>query len=393
MLKKENIDLNEKSKEEIVASISKAVEEGNAEGQVNGMVDLMNYVAYDAAQKVVRARIESESDSAILTARGVKQLTSEEKKYFNDLIKYMKDSQSLETIPNVMPETSINRIYEDLEAEHEILGVVDFQNVTGIVETIIRTGDVQSAVWGPLNDEIRKQLDSGFQKRSVNLYKLSAYLPVAKAYLDLGPDWLETFIRRMIVESLSMGLEGAIVNGDGKECPIGMNRDLAGNVVEGVYPKKTAIAIKNLKPATYGALLALLSNNGKRKIKEVILVVNPYDYFTKIYPAITILNSMGSYISNVLPFPTKIIQCPDLEQGEAVFGVGKKYFMGLGSNQKIEKSDEYRFLEDERVYVGKMYGNGFPKDNVSFLTLDITEMEALTMEVVVTDADENEGSY
>ena len=393
MLKEKNIDLNEKSKEEIVNSISKAVEEGNAEEQVNGMVDLMNYVARDAAQKVVRARSVADNDSAILTARGVKQLTSEEKKYFNDLIKYMKDSASLESVPEVMPETTINRIYEDLEAEHEILKVVDFQNVTGIVETIIRTGDVSAAWWGPLNDEIKKQLDNGFQKKKVDLYKLSAYLPIAKAYLDLGPNWLETFIRRMIVEALSMGLEKAIVTGDGKECPIGMNRDLDGSVVGGVYPKKTAIAVNNLKPTTYGSLLALLTNNGKRKVNEVILVVNPFDYFTKIYPAITILNSMGSYISNVLPFPTKIIQCPDLAQGEAVFGIGKQYFMGLGSNQKIEKSDEYHFLEDERVYLGKMYGNGFSKDNVSFLNLDISEMEALSMEVVVTDADQPEGSY
>ena len=393
MLKEENIDLNEKSKEEIVNSINEAVKNGDAEKQVDGMVDLINYVARDAAQKVVKARSVADSDSAILTARGVKQLTSEERKYFNDLIKYMKDSQSLETIPNVMPETTINRIYEDLEAEHEILGAIDFQNVTGIIETIVRTGDVEAAWWGPLNDEIKKQLDNGFEKKPVNLYKLSAYLPVAKAYLDLGPEWLETFIRRMIVEALSMGLEKAIVTGNGKDCPIGMNRDLDGNVVAGVYPEKTAIAVTNLKPSTYGALLALLTNNGKRKIKEVILAVNPMDYFTKIYPAITILNSMGSYIDNVLPFPTKVIQCPDLEQGKAVFGVGKQYFMGLGSNQKIEKSDEYHFLEDERVYLGKMYGNGFPKDNVSFLNLDISEMQALTMEVVVTDADENEGSY
>lgn len=393
MLKEENKDLNEKSKEEIVNSISKAVEEGNAEGQVNGMVDLMNFVARDAAQKVIKARGIAENDSAILTARGVKQLTSEEKKYFNDLIKYMKDSQSLETIPNVMPVTTINRIYEELEAEHEILTVIDFQNVTGIIETIVRTGDVESAWWGPLNEEVKKQLDNGFKKEHVNLYKLSAYLPVAKAYLDLGPEWLETFIRRMIVEALAMGLEKAIVTGNGKDCPKGMDRDLSGAVIDGVVPKRTPIAVKNLKPETYGALLALLSNNGKRKVKEVILVVNPFDYFKKIYPAVTILNAMGAYISNVFPFPTKVIQCPDLDQGEAVLGIGKQYFMGLGSNQKIEKSNEYHFIEDETVYLGKMYGNGFPKDNASFLNLDISEMEALTVEVVVNDADEPEGSY
>lgn len=388
-LKEQNKDLNLKTKEEIVNSIGQAVKDGNSEKQVEGMIDLMNFVANDAAERACRAKNIEDADDAILTARGVKLLTSEEKKYFKDLAKAIKDETSLSTLPVAMPVTTINRIYEDLEAEHEILGVVDFHNVTGVIETIIRTGDIDAAWWGKLTDEVKKKLDNGFEKRSVNLYKLSAYLPIAKAYLDLGPEWLETFIRRMIVESLSMGLEKAIVTGDGKDCPIGMNRDLKGNVVEGVYPEKTAIKVNNLKPATYGALLAMLTNNGRRKVKEVVLGVNPYDYFTKIYPAITVLNSMGLYINNVLPFPTTIIQLPDLAQGKAVFGVGKQYYMGLGCEKKIESSDEYHFIEDERVYLGKLYGNGFPKDNTSFLNLDISDMEALTIELTIDGTSSN----
>lgn len=382
-LKDENKDLKEKTKEEIVATISKAVEENNAEAQVNGMIDLMNFVAKDAADRAVKARNEKDNDCAILTARGVKQLTSEETRYYKALAEHIKNEGSLSTVPDVMPTTSINRIYEDLEEEHEILSVIDFQNVTGIIETIIRTGDVESAWWGKLDDEVKKKLDNGFAKEKVNLKKLSAYLPIAKSYLDLGPAWLETFIRRMFVESLSMGLEDGIVDGTGKEEPIGMTRNLKGAVEEGVYPKKTAISIKNLKPETYGALLALLTKNGKRKVKEVILIVNPLDYFTKIFPAITVLNSLGAYVDKVLPFPTKIIQSSKLEANEALIGLGKQYFMGLGSERKIEKSDEYHFLEDERVYLGKLYGDGFPKDNDSFIRLDISDMEKLTVELLI----------
>lgn len=37
-------------------------------------------------------------------------------------------------------------------------------------------------------------------------------------------------------------------------------------------------------------------------------------------------------------------------------GIAKKYFMGIGagSSGKIEYSDEYQFLEDNRVYTTKM---------------------------------------
>ncbi|WP_235640253.1 hypothetical protein [Clostridioides difficile] len=45
--------------------------------------------------------------------------------------------------------------------------------------------------------------------------------------------------------------------------------------------------------------------------------------------------------------------------------------MGIGSAGKIEYSDEYKFLEDVRVYLAKQYATGTPKDNFSFLVFDI----------------------
>ena len=36
-------------------------------------------------------------------------------------------------------------------------------------------------------------------------------------------------------------------------------------------------------------------------------------------------------------------------------GIAKNYFMGLGSQQKILKSDDYHFIEDETVYLAKMF--------------------------------------
>ncbi len=41
----------------------------------------------------------------------------------------------------------------------------------------------------------------------------------------------------------------------------------------------------------------------------------------------------------------------------------------------IEYDDSYKFLQRERVYAGHLYGNGKPKDNNSFLVLDISELQ------------------
>lgn len=374
-----NLDLS-LTNEELKTKMQEAVESGDNEKQVEALTELMQYIAQETTMEVTKTMRQTNNDNMIMTSRGAKLLTSEEIKYYNKLSEAMKTNQSISDIDVVMPTTVIDRIFEDLEAQHPLLSKINFQNVTGMVEIIVRTGDVTPAWWGKLTDEIKKELESGFEKKPVNLYKLSAFLPICKAHLDLGPAWLDSFIRRFIVEALSLGLEAGIVTGTGKDQPIGMNRDLEGAVKEGVYPEKAAIAIKDLSPATMGALAAELTNEGKRAVTKLLMVVNPIDYLTKIFPATTVLNANGTYVNNVLPFPTDVVQCAEVATGKAIVGLASKYFMGLGSTKKIENSDEYHFLEDERVYIGKLYGNGFPVDNSSFLNVDISAIPSVTFE-------------
>ncbi|MEI4896637.1 hypothetical protein Q8G71_35695, partial [Klebsiella pneumoniae] len=55
-------------------------------------------------------------------------------------------------------------------------------------------------------------------------------------------------------------------------------------------------------------------------------------------------------------------------------------------NGRIEYSDDYHFLEDERVYLIKLYANGFPVDNNAFLNLDITGLQPMTYRVTTVPA-------
>lgn len=380
----ENLDLK-LSNEELKTKMEEAVKSGDNAKQVEAMTELMQYVAQEATREAKETMKALNNDNAIMTARGAKLLTSEEVNYYSKVIEAMKTNSSLTNIEVTMPITIIDRVFEDLEVQHPLLSIIDFQNVTGMIETIVRTGDVAPAWWGKLTDAIEKELESGFEKKSVNLYKLSAFLPICKAHLDLGASWLDSFIRRFFVEALSLGLEDAIVAGTGKDQPIGMNRDLEGAVVEGVYPEKATVPISDLKPATIGALIAPLTNGGKRAVTKILMVVNPIDYLKRIFPATTVLTANGTYATNVLPFPTDVIQSASVEEGKAIVGLASKYFMGLGSSQKIEKSEEYHFLEDETVYLGKMYGNGFPVDNKAFINVDISGIPAteLTADVGV----------
>ena len=59
---------------------------------------------------------------------------------------------------------------------------------------------------------------------------------------------------------------------------------------------------------------------------------------------------------------------------------------GTSPEGRIEYSDHYRFLEDERVYLIKAYANGMPLDNNAFLVLDISDLQPATYKVTQVTA-------
>ncbi|MGN1231710.1 MAG: cadherin-like beta sandwich domain-containing protein, partial [Anaerotignum sp.] len=150
--------------------------------------------------------------------------------------------------------------------------------------------------------------------------------------------------------------------------------------------EKEKIKVNDFSVRTVGNLISLIAAdpNGKaRVVMDVLLIVNPQDYFQKVMPATTVMAPDGTYRNDVVPYPMTIIQSAALKRGEAVLGMGRKYFAAAGMNKegRIEYSDQYQFLEDNRVYLVKLYANGFPMDNNAFLYLDISDLKPLTYKV------------
>lgn len=365
----ENKDLKIKNEFEIKTKMKDAIESNDSEVFVETQIALAKEIEERILQEAKDARNEDSNDQVVMAKRGLNPLTSEEQKYYNEVI----TTEGFGGSEQLMPATIFDRVFEDLRLNHPLLSEIDFKNTTGVTEWITRSGDAEAAWWGNLTDAIQKKLASAFAKEKTELYKLSAYVPVAKAMLDLGPQWLDRFVRELLFESLAIALELAIVAGTGKNQPIGMIKDLGGSVVEGVYPDKAATALTSFDPVILGTkIMAPLTRNGKRSVPKVLLIVNPLDYWAKIFPATTVLTAGGTYVYGVLPIPGKIVQSVAVTQGTLVAGMAKDYFMGVGSKQKIEHSDHYKFLEDERTYIAKQYANGKPIDNDSFFTFDIT---------------------
>jgi hypothetical protein len=369
-----NLDLGNENNE-IRATLVSALKENNNEKVTEALVRMAEGIQENLINEA-RSMVNTElNDIAILDRRGVAQLTSEERKYYNEVI----EKRGFTDLTVTLPRTVFERVFEDLLQNHPLLSKINFVNTTATTEWIIRTTECEGAWWGKLTDSIKKKLEHSFDKIQTGMYKLSAYMPVAKAMLDLGAEWLDRYVRTVLSEAISIGLELAIVAGTGKDQPIGMIKNLKGSVVEGVYPDKAATVLEDLRPVTLGTkVMAPLTKNGKRAVPSVLMIVNPIDYWSKIFPATTILTANGVYLYGVLPIPGEVVQSVAVPEGKLIAGMAKDYFLGVGSTGKIEYSDEYKFVEDERVYIAKQYANGLPKDNDSFLVFDISKLDTNT---------------
>ena len=372
------------TRDDIRAKLQQAIKDNDTEAFSSSFDQMLECIQNDIQQRADDRidQMKRETDTTVLASRGVRQLTTKEKEFYQkvaDAMKAKDPKQALNNLDVVMPETVVDAVFDELQTSHPLLSRIQFMNTRGAIRMMMNTNGYQEAAWGQLCDEIVQELTSGFKEVDTGLLKLSAFMPVCKAMLDLGPEWLDDFVRQVLYEAYANGLEAGCVAGDGNGKPIGMNRQVGDNVTVtgGVYPVKAPVSVTDLSPTTIGNLLALMAvdPNGKaRNVRDVILVVNPVDYFQRIMPATTMMTPNGTYVNDVLPYPMSVIQSPAVEQGQAIIGLGYKYFAAIGSARdgRIEYSDHYHFLEDERVYLIKGYANGFPMDNNAFFVLDIT---------------------
>lgn len=353
---------------------------------------------FDAAQEM-----KNTADSTILAGRGVRTLTNAEQKFYEDFITAATAAdpkQALTGVETTIPQTIIDTVLLDIENQHPLLGAIDFVNTYGAIKWIMAEDEKQLAQWGQLTSAITKELDGKIKAIDIGTQKLSAFIPVPKDLLKLGAIYVDAYVRKILTDALACGEEYGAIKGTGKNMPIGMTRDLDGAVTQGVYSEKDAVTVTSLDLTTYMGLVALLSKKppaegeteGRpRVVSKVALIVNSTDYLTKVIPATTIRAADGTYKSNVFPFPTEVFQTEMLDSGEAILGVmvgnkiNFKMFISTGQGGNIEYSDEYKFLEDVRTYLIKLYATGRPTDNNSFIRLDISDLEPAQFEVTVTN--------
>ncbi|HDR4512221.1 TPA: phage major capsid protein [Bacillus cereus] len=367
------------NKELQITNVKEALENGDAqavaerivanmEGNMQHIQDMMNGIINEAQQAK-----DEKWDAQVLAARGVRALTNEEQKFYNAAI----EVQSFDEVTKLMPPTIFERVFEDLEKEHPLLSLINFQTTGATTQWVLRKEGASVVFWGDVCDNIKEMTDEGFYTVDQGMFKLSGFLVVCKAMFELGPSWLDKYVRTFMKEVVAEELENVVVSGTGKKQPIGMIKDLKGAVTDGIYPDKEPVVLKDFSPTTIGKeILAPTTKKGTRRYTGVTLIVNPLDYATKFFPIGAKRKDDGTWTYDNFGVPgLTMVQSPAVPLNRMISGKPKDYFMGVGSEQKLESTDVLRMVEDQRLYLIRQLANGRPLDHDSFTVFDITALE------------------
>ena len=277
-----------------------------------------------------------------------------------------------------MPETTQERVFEDLTTEHPLLAALGLQDL-GALTRFIYSDATKTYVWGPLFGGIAGQINAAFKEKSIGQMKLTAFAVIPDDMLVLGPVWVERYVRTVIVESYSVGLENGFVKGTGTNQPIGLMKDV--NPLTFAVTDKVSQGVLTFEPSVNGEtisnelyqVVSALSKNAEGKARKVggkvVMVVNPIAAIG-VQMRNTIQTANGQWVT-ALPYNIEIVESEEVPDNKAIFFVKGQYIAAIAGGYKLKKFDQTLAIEDAILYTIKQFANGMPKDNKAALVYDL----------------------
>ena len=388
-----NNDLINQESQKFMQKMMNALQDNDAEQAAAALQEMQNSICQMIEQEF--EQYKGIGDMDVLQERGLRKLTSEETEWYQKFIGAVKagTKQEITNLTTAMPVTIIDRVISDMKKRHELLNAINIRDAAGAQKLVMNAVQMASKLggWGKVTGAIADELQGEIDIIDVTVSKYTAFFIIPKDFVKFNftfaPMWVDQYIRIILSESIAFGLEKTIVSGDGKDQFIGMMMNIS-TATEGKYAKKTPVAIKNFGEDYLEVIAGLAKdrNDDDREVPEVLLVVNPQDNIKKIRRIQnTVIYGTGVIDLINLAYPTKVVKSSMMPEGKATVGIAENYFAAIngGTSGIIEFDDSNQFLEDNRVYTTRVYGNGRPIDNTSFAYLDISGVEAPALPVVV----------
>lgn len=350
-------------------------EDSTPEQIENTFGEMFTALQEDLTEQITNEARNEVHDAQILTSRGQNVLTSTERKFFNEVSAsggFAEDS--------ILPVTTQERVFDDLVGEHPLLAVIGLKDL-GAITRYIYSDPTKAYAWGALFGGIKGQISSAFSEEQIGQLKLTAFAVIPKDMLDLGPEWVERYVRTLLVESYSVGLEYGLVNGKGpsQNEPTGLMKNVDSET--GAVTDKTSTGTLTFAPSERGevvvgelhGVIKALSTDAKDKARKVlnkiVMLVNPMDAIS-VQARNTIQTSNGMWVTS-LPYNIQLVESEEIADGKALFFVKDTYLAAIAGGYKLNKFDQTLAFEDAMLYTIRQFANGRPKDNKTALLYDL----------------------
>jgi len=380
-----SLDVKKEETRQLLTGAMQLITDGEVEKGAEQMVAYWEGLA----QELVDAQAEyaRTNDSRILAERGVRTLTTEEREFYDAFIPALQSNnyrQAVTGLDITIPTSTFEDVFTNLKADYPILNYVEFMYTPNNVRLIYNTAGRDKAVWGKLTDEVTKEIAGALEEMESGKHSLTAFIYVNQAMLELGAEWIDAYVRTLLSNSSNWGLADGFVSGNGLDEPIGMIRDLEEAIDQTTgYAAKTPVELKSLSIEDLGAILKPMKKDragNSRSVGTVFFAYNPEDEAT-VLAARKVLGPNG-YI-DVVPYNIDFVECDSVPAEQAIIGIKGRYLGTVAGSKAggIDFDDSYKFLEQNRTYLVKLYGNGTPKDNTSFVVADISGLKPLLPQV------------
>lgn len=337
------------------------------------MMDALQQDNKDYIDSQVKDNVSQKLDSLEANRRIDSKITNEEVKFFNEINTATENKNEI-----ILPETTVNEIFDDLTTEHPLLGLLGLKT-TGLRLKILKSDTKGAAVWGKIFDAIKGQLDQVFSEVNAKQGKLTAFVVIPNDALEYGAAWLKQFVVTQIKEAFAVALEEAFLIGDGNGKPIGLVRNVSKDapVTGGVYPMKTSagtitLADPKTTAAEMGGIVRALSKkeNGKKLVAQgkVVIVVSPGQSVD--FNAATMIQNVNGQWVFALPFGVKIVESEFVPDGQVVPFVQGRYDAYIAGGINIKQFDQTLAADDMQLFTAKQFAYGKAKDNNAALLFD-----------------------
>lgn len=154
-----NKDLIKQENANLMAALSQAMQNDDQDAMANAFTHFAEGIQNRVMEEY--GDLRETKDASVLAARGVRQLTTAEKDFYQawiDSAKSVNPKQALVDIDKAMPETIIEAVIEDMQNAHPLLSEIDFVNCSGAIKMIVNADTVDLATWDALTTTISTEL-------------------------------------------------------------------------------------------------------------------------------------------------------------------------------------------------------------------------------------------